>query len=122
MSAIAFIGAAASLSQLAAATAAATGGFLLWNWPQQRYPFAMTALFGAATALFAVATTIVLFTRANPLAMAVLLGLFIAGAAHKRLPLAERPVGGPIMFGIIVLIPVLLAVAVSFFTAPSTDY
>lgn len=118
MSAVAFIGAAASLSQLAAAVAAATAGFLLWNWPKQRYPFSMTALFGAASALFGVGAAIVLFTRASSLALAILLGIFAAGFIRARLPLADRPVWGPIAFGIIVMIPMLLSIAATFFVAP----
>jgi hypothetical protein len=122
MSAIAMIGNAASLSQLAAAVAAATGGFLLWNWPKQRYPFSMVALFGAASALFGVGATIVLFTRASSLALAILLGIFAAGFIRARLPLSDRPVWGPIAFGIIVMLPMLLAIAAAFFVAPvSTD-
>ena len=123
MSAIALIGNAASLSQLAAAVAAATGGFLLWNWPKQRYPFSMTALFGAASALFGVGAAIVLFTRASTLALAILLGIFAAGSMRARLPLAGRPVWGPLAFGVAAAIPMLLAVATAFFVAPgSTDY
>lgn len=123
MSAIAMIGTAASLSQLAAAVAAATGGFLVWNWPKQRYPFSMAALFGAASAWFGVGATIVLFTRASSLALAILLGIFAVGSIRARLPLADRPVWGPIVFGIIVMIPMLLAIAAAFFVAPvSTDY
>ena len=101
MSVIALIGAAASLSQLAAAVAAATGGFLLWNWPKQRYPFSMVALFGAASALFSIAATIVLFTRASTLALAILLGIFVAGLLRARLPFVDRPVWGPVVFGLI---------------------
>ena len=120
MSAIAMIGNAASLSQLAAASAAATGGFLLWNWPKQRYPFSMAALFGAASALFGVGVTIVLFTRASSLALAILLGIFAAGSIRARMPLADRPIWGPVAFGIIVMIPMLLAIAAAFFVAPVT--
>ena len=122
MSAIALIGAAASLSQLAAAVAAATGGFLLWNWPKQRYPFSMVALFGAASALFSIAATIVLFTRASTLALAILLGIFVAGLLRARLPFVDRPVWGPVAFGLIAMIPMLLAVAAASFVAlGSTD-
>lgn len=123
MSAIALIGAAASLSQLAAAAAAATGGFLLWNWPKQRYPFSITALFGAASALFGVGAATVLFTRASTLALAILLLVFAAGSIRDRLPLCSKPVWGPIAFGAIAAITALLAIAVAFFVAPgSTDY
>ena len=122
-SAIAFIGAAASLSQLAAAVAAATGGFLLWNWPKRRYPFSTSALFGAASALFGVGATMVLFTRASPLALAILLGIFVAGSIRARLPLADRPVWGPIAFGLAAAVPMLLAIATALIFAPgSTDY
>lgn len=117
MSAIALIGAAASLSQLAAAVAAATGGFLLWNWPKQRYPFSMVALFGAASALFSIAVTIVLFTRASTLALAILLGIFAASWLRARLPLADRPVWGPVVFGLVAMVPMLLAVAAAYFVA-----
>ncbi len=123
MSAVAFIGAAASLSQLAAVVAAATGGFLLWNWPKRRYPFSMTTLFGAASALFGVSATIVLFTRANPLALAILLGIFTVGSIRARLPLADRPAWGSVTFGIIVMIPMFLAITFAFFTTPvSMDF
>lgn len=123
MSAIAMIGTAASLSQLAAAVAAATGGFLLWNWPRQRYPFSIAALYGAASALFGVGAATVLFTRASSLALAILLLVFVVGSIRDRLPLTDGPVWGPISFGIIVTIPMLLAIAVAFFVAPgSTNY
>lgn len=123
MSAIALIGNAASLSQLAAAVAAATGGYLLWNWPKQRYPFSMAALFGAASALFGVGAATVLFTRASPLALAILLLVFVAGSIRDRLPLGRSPVWGPIAFGAIAAIPALLAIAIAFIVAPvSTDY
>ena len=57
-------------------------------------------LFGAASALFGVGATIVLFTRASSLALAILLGIFAAGSMRARLPLADRPVWGPIAFGV----------------------
>lgn len=118
VSAIAWIGHAASLSQLAAAIAAATGGFLLFNWPKQRYPFSVATLFSAGTALFAVAAATVLFTRANAFALAILIAIFALGSLRARLA-ADRPVSGPIVFGIIALIPALLAIAAAYLTAAS---
>jgi hypothetical protein len=121
MSGITFLGHAASLSQLAAAVAAGTGGFLLLNWPRQRYPFSTATLFGAGTALFAVAAASVLFTQANVLALAILLAIFAAGSVRAWLSV-DRPIWGPIAFGIIALIPVLLAIVIVILMAPSADY
>ncbi len=122
LSAVAFIGLAASLSQLAAAVAAATGGFLLWNWPKQRHVFAIAAVFGAATPLVAVAATTALFTRTNPLALTILLAVFIAGCARPKLPLKDSPAWESLVFGTVAALPVLVAVIVAVVAAPgSTD-
>jgi hypothetical protein len=114
---IAFLGSAASLSQLAAALAAATGGFLLWNWPKKRYPFSIPTLFGTASTLLAIGAATVLFTRASTLALLILLVTFAAGIIRSRILFIERPVAGPIAFGAACAIPMLVAVAVAFLTA-----
>jgi len=120
-SVIACLGYAESLSQLAAALAAGAGGFLLWNWPKRRFLFATGAAFSAATALFAVATTIVLFTRSSLLAMAILLTAFLAGFLRTRMPLADRPVLGPVVLALVAMIPVLAAIAVAILSAAPTN-
>jgi hypothetical protein len=121
VSLVAFLGAAASLSQLAAATAAGIAGFLLWNWPKLRYPFSATTMFGIASALFGVGVAIVLFTRASTLAMAILLLTFATGEVRRVVPFFARPVWGPVAFGVAAAIPVLLAIAVAVTTAASAD-
>lgn len=120
-SGVAFMAYAESLSQLAAALAAATGGTLLWNWPKLRYPFSAGAAFSAATALFAVATSIVLFTRASPLAMTILLVVFVLAPLRRRIPFAEKSALGPLVFGAIAMLPVLAAIAIAVLTAGSTN-
>ena len=121
MSVIAFIDHAASLSQLAAAVAAATGGFLLWNWPKTRYPFSIATLFGAGSAFVGVASAIVLFTPATVVALVILLGIFLLGSLRGRLA-AAGPVWAPILFGLVALVPMALAVALAIFMSPPLKY
>jgi hypothetical protein len=118
---IAFMGAAASLSQLAAALAAATGGFLLWNWPKRRFEFSMILVFGAASVLFSTVIAMVLFSQANKLALAVLILITAAGFIREKLPFVESTVLGPIVFGVVSALPVLLAIAISYFTTASAE-
>src|SRR4051812_6865797 len=116
-SVVAFLGYAESLSQLGAALAAGAGAFLLWKWPKRRFLFATGAVLSAATALFAVATTIVLFTRSSVLATAILLTVFLAASVRNRIPLAGRPVVGPVVLGLVGMIPMLVAIAVAVLSA-----
>jgi len=120
-SGIAFTAYAESLSQLAAALAAAAGGYLLWNWPKLRYGFSAGAVFSATTAFFAVATSIVLFTRASLPATAILLVVFALGPLRTRIPLAGRPVLGPLVFGAVAMLPVLAAIAAAVLMATPTN-
>jgi hypothetical protein len=118
---IAFLGYAESLSQLAAALAAGAGGFLLWNWPKRRFVFGAGAVLSAATALFAVATTIMLFTRSSILAMAILLAVFLTSSLRTRIPLGSRPVLGPVVLALVGMLPVLIAIAVAVLSASPTN-
>jgi hypothetical protein len=118
---VAFIGAAASLSQLAAALAAATGGFLLWNWPKGRFKFSLISLFGAGSVLFSIVVAMALFSQANKLALAVLILTIAAGFIRERLPFVESPVLGPIVFGVVSALPVILAIAIGYFMTASAE-
>jgi len=119
---VAFLGAAASLSQLAAALAAATGGFLLWNWPTRRHALSVAAVFGAGSALFATAAATALFTRANDTALAMLVLVFAAGYLRDKLPLPQGPALRGLAFGAVALLPALAAVALAFFLSSPADY
>ena len=62
-------------------------------------------------------------THASPLALAILLAIFVVGAIRAKLPLADRPAWGPVAFGLAAALPMLLAIAAALLVAPgSTDY
>lgn len=111
---ITFVGAAASAGQLFGIIAAATGGFLLWNWPTPRFRFDAGGVLGAGGAFIAVATITILFTDADKLAMAFLILVFLSSRVSSVTQLGVRPGFGPIVTGFVALIPVLVAVAIAF--------
>lgn len=119
---VAVLGSAAALSQLAAVVAAATGGFLLWNWPKRRYPFSVATLFGAASTLFSIIVTTVLFTRSSIAALAMAVLVFLIGALRDRSPTLQRPIVGPVAFGLTAAVPMLLMIGIAHLTqGPLTD-
>jgi hypothetical protein len=84
LSAVAFMGASASIAQAAGGLAAATGGMLLWSWPRERWPLGTAALAGAAGALLLLLQQSLLYTRADPFAL-------LALAAVAFVPLVAGP-------------------------------
>jgi hypothetical protein len=111
LAAIAFLGASASAAQLAGTLAAATGGYLLWNWPIPRTRFAAAALLGAGVTLVAIATQLALFTRANTLSLAVLSLVALAGLV----PVGEaRPWAAAIVRGFVAAVPAAAATAIAY--------
>ncbi|WP_431858418.1 hypothetical protein [Azospirillum sp.] len=111
---VALLGGSASILQLALAVAAATGGYLLANWPRQRQPVGVAVL-GLAALVPVLAGQLLLFTKASPLAVALLLPIVFADALADRAPVpaALRPV----LLGALCLVPFLLAVAAAWFGA-----
>ncbi len=110
---VALIGASGSIAQLYGAVAGATGGFLLWNWPRARFPFAYGALLGGGGALFALAASLTLFSDASRLALAVLLLIFLAPSVARRVPVKEASALSPIAIGVVAIAPVAVAVAIA---------
>jgi UDP-N-acetylmuramyl pentapeptide phosphotransferase/UDP-N-acetylglucosamine-1-phosphate transferase len=121
---IAMFGQSPSLAQLAFALAAALGGFVLWNWPINHYPYGAALLMGAGGALSAIAFVLVLYTRASVIALAMVLLIFFADLAARRLRLGSSGVAkaaDPIVLVIACLIPALAAVAVAYLQANLED-
>jgi hypothetical protein len=83
---IAFVSGSVSIAELGFALAAAFGGFLLWNWPQPRYPFAAAGLLGGGIAVLALAFLVVLLTDATPWVLTPLLLIFFLDSLAHRLP------------------------------------
>jgi hypothetical protein len=114
---IALLGSSASLAQLSGGLAAATGGFLLWNWPKNRFQFGWAGLFGGAGALFALISAMVLFTNASKLALILISPVFFADRLAVRLPFASRPALAPFVQAAVCLVPVAIAVLVAYFSS-----
>jgi hypothetical protein len=96
LAAIAFLSRTASYAQLGAAFAAATGGFLLWNWPVVRFPFGAAAVLGAGGAFMAMAANIFFYTKASPISMLCLFPVFFVDLVADRLPLPRVLAGQPL--------------------------
>ncbi|HYH17354.1 MAG TPA: hypothetical protein VD995_01940 [Azospirillum sp.] len=117
---VALLGGSASILQLAMAVAAATGGFLLVNWPRQRHRVAAALLLGAGALVPVLAGQLVLYTRTPAVAVALLLPVFFADIVADRLPV-RAGAWRPVLLGMLCLVPVLLAVAVAWTAAPVPD-
>lgn len=85
----ALIGSSASLAQLGFGLAAATGGFLLWNWPVERHGWGVSGRVALALPLL-LATILALFTQAQTATLLLTLPSLLAGRLARRLP---RPAG-----------------------------
>jgi hypothetical protein len=80
---VSVIGGAVTAGQMAFALAAATFGFMLWNWPVARYPFGFSALFAGGGALPLLAGQSLLYEGADPTALALVLLVFLADAPAR---------------------------------------
>ena len=121
---IALFGRSASQAQLAFGLATALGGFMLWNWPVNRYPFGATLLLGAGGALAGMAIVLALYSETSPAALAILLLCCFADVAAKRVKLPASKLGEalrPIVLAGIALIPALTAIAVAYIQSTIED-
>jgi hypothetical protein len=122
MAACAFMSNAASSAQLAGGLAAATGGFVLWNWPKARFPFNTAALAAALSLTGGLAVQLALFVP--KLETYALLPLVVI---PFLVPLGARLVKGtglisqgvrPVVVGLLCALPAAAAVLIVFFTMP----
>ena len=113
---------AASSAQLAGGLAAATGGFVLWNWPKARFPFNTAALAAALSLTGGLAVQLALFVP--KLETYALLPLVVI---PFLVPLGARLVKGtglisqgvrPVVVGLLCALPAAAAVLIVFFTMP----
>ncbi len=125
ISGCAFLGKSASSAQLAGGLAAATGGFLLWNWPKVRFPFNVAALAASLALIGGLAAQLVLFVpKLESLALAPLAVL------PFLVPLGARLVKGsgmiaqgtrPVVTGLVCAVPAVAAVLIAYLTAPEAS-
>lgn len=110
---IAEMGSSILISQLLMALAAAAGGFILWNWPRNRFMFGDAGLFGGTAAFLALTTVLVLFSHASKPALAILVLVFYADRLTSRSRFGSRFAGGPVQLGIVCLVLAGVAVLVA---------
>lgn len=122
---VSIFGASASLGQLAGALAAATAGFLVWNWPVARFPAGAAAVLGGGLTFVALTGIVAVFTNAPKPALAMLLPIFFADLALSRLPRARhglKQAMRPILLAAVALIPALAAVGLASLLGGGSGY
>jgi len=122
---VSIFGASASLGQLAGALAAATAGFLAWNWPVARFPVAGSAVLGGGLTFVALTGIVAVFTNAPKPALAMLLPIFFADLALSRMPRTQRGINQavrPILLAAVALIPALAAVGLASLLGGGSGY
>ena len=112
----ALIGSSASVAQLALGLAAATGGFLLWNWPVERHAWGVT---GQAALGFVVllAGVLSLFTQAQAGVLLLALPAVLADRLRAVLPIPETGVGraaGTAAVTVLAVLPALIAIGAAY--------
>jgi hypothetical protein len=113
---VAVLGASVSLAQLAAALAAAAGGFMLWNWPVRRDSFEAIAVLGGFGVLAALIGQGIAFTRMNPAALAVLACVVFADRIARRAFPRASPQSALFAFAIAgaAILPAAAAIALAY--------
>lgn len=112
---ITLVGSSGALSQQFIILAAACGGFLVCNWPRERFKFNNSAILVTGGAFISLSTSTVLFSEAYLPAFALLVIVFITPIVTLRMPYNENPTLGPIMLGILGIIPVSIATILAIF-------
>lgn len=123
LASIGLSGASASLAQLAGALAAATGGFLLCNWPALRHPFAPVGAGAVGLPLFFLVVTLQLYTDASSAALGLVGVAFVGSEVARRLPWfadPPRPLVDRLAFVALCAVPVGLAAWIAWL-GESTD-
>jgi len=116
---IAFLAPSASLTQMAMAVAAALGGYLLWTWPKPRLDFAEAGFMAILAPLIWLAGQMALYSKASPLALAIIPAAALAPYLGRRLTflMDRRPeVLGPIVVGLCAAVFAAIAVSIAYAT------
>ncbi len=115
---IAFIGQSSSVSQYYGALAAATGGYVLWNWPSPRDTFGAAGVLGGGGAFLALTTIMFQFTETNKLALVFVLPVFLCPIVARATRYGRGGASAPVATGVISIVPVALAVALAIIMEP----
>ena len=115
---VALIGHSSSISQFYGALAAATGGYVLWNWPSPRYTFGAAGVLGGGGAFLALTTIMFQFTETNKLALVFVLPVFLCPALARASRYGGGDASAPMATAAISVVPVALAVAIAVILEP----
>ena len=113
---IAVLGRSASFGQLSGILAAATAGFLAWNWPIPRFRFAAAAVLGCGVIFLALTGAVAVFTNAPKPALGLLFPIFFADMAVGRIRIGTRRLDDavrPVLVFVVALIPAIAAVGLA---------
>jgi hypothetical protein len=106
----ALVGSSASLAQSALALAAATGGFLLWNWPIERHVWGVSGRVGFGILLL-LTSALAFFTQARAEVLLLAVPAFFVDRLRGRLPTPDTAVGQAMTTAAITVFAVIPAVA-----------
>ncbi|WP_448208067.1 hypothetical protein [Azospirillum sp. sgz302134] len=112
----ALIGSSASVAQLALALAAATGGFLLWNWPVERHGWGLSGRVALGLPVL-LSGILALFTQTQAAVLLIALPALLAGGLRSRLPLPDTGVGravGTAAVTVAAILPALAAIGAAY--------
>ncbi len=112
----ALIGSSASIAQMGLALAAATGGFLVWNWPVERHVWGLSgqAAFGVVILLACVLT---LFTQTQTAVLLLALPALFADRLRRRLRVPDTGFGRAVATAAVTalaVLPALVAVGAAY--------
>ncbi|HYG86866.1 MAG TPA: hypothetical protein VD978_11465 [Azospirillum sp.] len=112
----ALAGSSASLAQTALAMAAATGGFLLWNWPVERHAWGVSGrvAFGIPVLL---AAALAFFTQARVEVLLLALPVVFVDRLRARLPVPDTAVGRALATAaitVLAVVPAMIAVGTAY--------
>jgi hypothetical protein len=114
---VAFLSSTASITQGAGALAAACGAYLIWNWPKPRFAFGVAGILGLAVPAILIAAQMGLYTRAEPISLALIVLTPFAALPLSRLKLGPqrlRTALRPLLAGTLGAIPVVAALAITY--------
>ena len=115
---IAFIGHSSSISQFYGALAAATGGYVLWNWPMPRDTFGAAGVLGGGGAFLALTTILFQFSEINKLALVFILPVFLCPAIARATRFGRSRALAPVATGVLSAVPVAVAIAIAIIMEP----
>lgn len=125
LGAISIFASSALIGQLCFVLAAALGGFMLWNWPKEHYPFTLVGVICVSSILFSLAAVLLLTAKPNLIGLGLLGLALFSDSVLPGLPSFFQRL--PRFFIVVLLtlitsIPVALAILITFIKSPPLNF